>query len=371
MIVDTFYLPLLVSFRKTCVTNSARWMQEFLLTSSRSLGHFFGIAVGSSRSGLLMDEALWVFEVHHRGGQFFHIPNADIITNVEFFICLVLTILGYIPGIVYALYAMLCVDLIAHGINAADVKKLQDVGIYTCNGLMMHMKKSVAFTGAPLFVIAAICRTFAYDLVIVLATPLFYSIVVKILLFHSSYIFLVLTILIILVSQTVPSLFALSTLLGCVVLYTGQGKFHTSTSNTLDYVVWQANTIAESLGSVLDYLEAAISISEWINFFYLLMFKTTSTRLKLTLILLLHGWCNQIAFIGSSIGLVKLMQPAISNPASADSVISSKTDPNLCFATHAHSNISFSGLSVESSAADHQDWCFSNGSHGRAASIVS
>ncbi|KAI8019512.1 hypothetical protein LOK49_LG04G02465 [Camellia lanceoleosa] len=33
--------------------------------------------------------------------------------------------------------------------------------------------------------------------------------------------------------------------------------FHTSTSNTLDYVVWQANTTVESLGSVLDYLEAA------------------------------------------------------------------------------------------------------------------
>ncbi|KAI8026450.1 hypothetical protein LOK49_LG02G02898 [Camellia lanceoleosa] len=31
--------------------------------------------------------------------------------------------------------------VIAHGINAADVKKLQDVGIYTCNGLMMHTKK--------------------------------------------------------------------------------------------------------------------------------------------------------------------------------------------------------------------------------------
>ncbi|CAL5323716.1 unnamed protein product [Camellia sinensis] len=75
--------------------------------------------------------------------------------------------------------------------------------------------------------------------------------------------------------------------------------------------------------------------------------------------------------IGSSIRLVKSMQPAISNPASADSIISSKTDPNLCFATHAHSSISFFGLSVESSVADHQDWCFSNGSHGRAASIVS
>ncbi|KAI7992521.1 Zinc finger protein CONSTANS-LIKE 10 [Camellia lanceoleosa] len=73
----------------------------------------------------------------------------------------------------------------------------------------------------------------------------------------------------------------------------------------------------------------------------------------------------------SSIGLVKSMQPAISNPASADSVISSKTDPNLCFAMHAHSSISFSGLNVESNAADHQDWCFSNGSYGRVASIVS
>ncbi|XP_028076139.1 zinc finger protein CONSTANS-LIKE 9-like isoform X2 [Camellia sinensis] len=44
---------------------------------------------------------------------------------------------------------------------------------------------------------------------------------------------------------------------------------------------------------------------------------------------------------GSSIRLVKSMQPAISNPASADSVISSKTDPNLCFAMQAHSSISF------------------------------
>ncbi|KAF5962006.1 hypothetical protein HYC85_003215 [Camellia sinensis] len=74
---------------------------------------------------------------------------------------------------------------------------------------------------------------------------------------------------------------------------------------------------------------------------------------------------------GSSIGLVKSMQPAINNPASADSVISSKTDPNLCFATHALSSISFSSLSVERSVVDHQGWCFSNGSHGRAASIMS
>ncbi|KAI9123106.1 hypothetical protein K1719_005995 [Acacia pycnantha] len=31
--------------------------------------------------------------------------------------------------------------LVAQGINAGDVKKLQDAGIYTCNGLMMHTKK--------------------------------------------------------------------------------------------------------------------------------------------------------------------------------------------------------------------------------------
>ncbi|CDP10252.1 unnamed protein product [Coffea canephora] len=30
--------------------------------------------------------------------------------TVEFFICLVLTILGYVPGIIYALYAILFID---------------------------------------------------------------------------------------------------------------------------------------------------------------------------------------------------------------------------------------------------------------------
>ncbi|KAG0465753.1 hypothetical protein HPP92_019917 [Vanilla planifolia] len=33
--------------------------------------------------------------------------------------------------------------LIALGINAGDIKKLQDAGIYTCNGLMMQTKKSL------------------------------------------------------------------------------------------------------------------------------------------------------------------------------------------------------------------------------------
>ncbi|KAL0899302.1 hypothetical protein Bca101_083263 [Brassica carinata] len=33
--------------------------------------------------------------------------------------------------------------LIAQGINAGDVKKLQDACIHTCNGLMMHTKKNL------------------------------------------------------------------------------------------------------------------------------------------------------------------------------------------------------------------------------------
>jgi hypothetical protein len=42
----------------------------------------------------------------------------------------------WFPCKIYAFSAM-----IAQGINAGDVKKLQDAGIYTCNGLMMHTKK--------------------------------------------------------------------------------------------------------------------------------------------------------------------------------------------------------------------------------------
>ena len=44
---------------------------------------------------------------------------------------------------------------------------------------------------------------------------------------------------------------------GCIVLYTGQEKFHTSTSKTLDYVMSQADTTVESLRNLSGYLGAA------------------------------------------------------------------------------------------------------------------
>ncbi|KAK9689702.1 hypothetical protein RND81_09G076100 [Saponaria officinalis] len=58
----------------------------------------------------------------------------------------------------------------------------------------------------------------------------------------------------------------------------------------------------------------------------------------------------------SSIGLTNTVQPACSNAASADSVMSIKTEPNLALgARQAHSGVSFSGLTGESSGGDYQD----------------
>ncbi|KAF3445301.1 hypothetical protein FNV43_RR14996 [Rhamnella rubrinervis] len=63
-----------------------------------------------------------------------------------------------------------------------------------------------------------------------------------------------------------------------------------------------------------------------------------------------------VAVEGLSVGVVNAMQPACSNGASADSIMSNKTEPILCFtAKQAHSNLSFSGVTGESSAGDHQD----------------
>ncbi|XVF31939.1 hypothetical protein REPUB_Repub17cG0038100 [Reevesia pubescens] len=63
-----------------------------------------------------------------------------------------------------------------------------------------------------------------------------------------------------------------------------------------------------------------------------------------------------VAAEGSSVGLVNAIQPACSNAASADSMMSNKTDSILCFTSRqAHSSLSFSGLTGESSAGDYQD----------------
>ncbi|XP_044503606.1 zinc finger protein CONSTANS-LIKE 9-like isoform X2 [Mangifera indica] len=63
-----------------------------------------------------------------------------------------------------------------------------------------------------------------------------------------------------------------------------------------------------------------------------------------------------VAAEGSSVGLVNTMQPTCSNAASADSMMSTKTEPIICFtAKQAHSSLSFSGLTGDSNAGDYQD----------------
>ncbi|CAA0822780.1 Unknown protein [Striga hermonthica] len=57
------------------------------------------------------------------------------------------------------------------------------------------------------------------------------------------------------------TLFTIAAIVGCIVLYTGQGKFHNSTISTLDYVVGQANTTSKNLRNVSGYLAAAKQIN--------------------------------------------------------------------------------------------------------------
>lgn len=47
---------------------------------------------------------------------------------------------------------------------------------------------------------------------------------------------------------------------GCVVLYTGQGKFNDSTTDTLDYVVSQSNDTVYKLNNVSSILSVAKGI---------------------------------------------------------------------------------------------------------------
>ncbi|BAT74753.1 Zinc finger protein [Vigna angularis] len=65
-----------------------------------------------------------------------------------------------------------------------------------------------------------------------------------------------------------------------------------------------------------------------------------------------HG---AVAAEGSSTGLVNAIQPACSNAASVDSMLSTKTEPIVCFTgRQSQSNISFSGVTKDS-AGDYQE----------------
>ncbi|KAI0496675.1 hypothetical protein KFK09_022999 [Dendrobium nobile] len=100
-----------------------------------------------------------------------------------------------------------------------------------------HYWASVGFTAAPLFGIA-LTWFVVFGLVLIISGLCYccchrpihpYS--------YSAYV----------VSLTLLILFTLAAVIGCVLLYYGQQKFHNSSSDTLDYVVSQANFTVENL----------------------------------------------------------------------------------------------------------------------------
>ncbi|XP_010533109.1 PREDICTED: uncharacterized protein LOC104808951 [Tarenaya hassleriana] len=119
-----------------------------------------------------------------------------------------------------------------------------------------HYWASVAFTAAPFFVISAVWFVlFGLSLCLMCfcycccpREPYGYSRLA----YALSLVFLI--------------LFTIAAIVGCAFLYTGQGKFHASTTDTLDYVVRQANLTAENLRNVSDYLSAAKRVDVESNF---------------------------------------------------------------------------------------------------------
>ncbi|KAK4265297.1 hypothetical protein QN277_026366 [Acacia crassicarpa] len=113
-----------------------------------------------------------------------------------------------------------------------------------------HYIASVVFTAAPFFIIAAVWFVlFGLSLFLICLCrcccprePYGYSRLA----YALSLIFLI--------------FFTLAAIAGCAVLYTGQGKFHGSTSDFMDYVVNQADFTAQNLRNVSDYLESAQKI---------------------------------------------------------------------------------------------------------------
>ncbi|KAK6912550.1 hypothetical protein RJ641_022151 [Dillenia turbinata] len=110
-----------------------------------------------------------------------------------------------------------------------------------------HYWASVGFTAAPLFIIAA-TWFLGFGLCLLLISLVHFCCRRQSCGYSRTAYVLSLLLLI---------LFTICAIIGCVILYTGQGKFHTSTKDTVDYVVDQAEDTVDRLMDVSDYLAAA------------------------------------------------------------------------------------------------------------------
>ncbi|KAJ0663755.1 putative transmembrane protein [Helianthus annuus] len=114
-----------------------------------------------------------------------------------------------------------------------------------------HYWASVAFTGAPFFVVGAIW--FVIFGLFLSITCFCYCCCRKEPFGYSKTAYTVSLVLLI--------LFTITTIVGCIVLYTGQGKFNSSTKKALKYIAHQAEITAKTLGNVSDDLAAAKKIA--------------------------------------------------------------------------------------------------------------
>ncbi|KDP33556.1 hypothetical protein JCGZ_07127 [Jatropha curcas] len=110
-----------------------------------------------------------------------------------------------------------------------------------------HYWASVGFTAIPLFAIAAVWFL-GFGLCLLLFCVCYFCCGRKSYGYSQSAYVLSLFFLIV---------FSIGAIIGCVILYTGQGKFHKSTTETLDYVVSQADATVQKLKDVSNYLASA------------------------------------------------------------------------------------------------------------------
>ncbi|XP_015575054.1 uncharacterized protein LOC8280112 [Ricinus communis] len=110
-----------------------------------------------------------------------------------------------------------------------------------------HYWASVGFTAVPLFAIAAVWFL-GFGLCLLLVCLCYFCCGRKSYGYSQTAYVLSLIFLVV---------FSIGAIIGCVVLYTGQGKFHRSTTETLEYVVNQADTTVQKLRDVSSYLASA------------------------------------------------------------------------------------------------------------------
>ncbi|KAH6757895.1 hypothetical protein C2S52_023217 [Perilla frutescens var. hirtella] len=140
-----------------------------------------------------------------------------------------------------------------------------------------HYWASVAYTAVPFFVVAAIWFViFGLCLTIICLCfcccrrePYGYSRLA----YALSLVFL--------------TFFTIAAIVGCVILYTGQGKFHSSTINTLEYVVYQADTTSER-DWLLSYSLLLCFFSHFSDSVCLFRFLEFTRYRKFSIVILLH-----------------------------------------------------------------------------------